>query len=404
MALTIPAIRRQFPLLAREDLTYLDTAATAQKPQAVLDAMREFYERSYANPHRGMHILAEEATVAFEDARKSVQRFLNAEHLEEIVFTKNCTEAINLVARSWGSQLKKKDAIAVSLLEHHSNIVPWFQCREQTGAQVAWIEIDDEGHILLDSLDRLLAKGDVKLVAITALSNVLGVRPPLEEIICRAHAAGALVLLDAAQAAGHGPIDVQKLDCDFLAFSGHKIYGPTGIGVLYAKREILEAMPPFLGGGKMIREVREDGFSPADIPLRFEAGTQPVAEAIGLRAAIEWGEQFTWKDRIAHERELLKRATSVLSGIDGVSLLGPRSVDERSSCISFTVEGIHPHDLTDILGRKGICMRAGHHCTQPLHRRLGIIASTRLSVGIYNTLEEIDRVGPAITDARARFA
>ena len=398
----VSSIRRQFPILRQtvdgHPLVYLDSAATAQKPQAVLDRMRKFYEEENANVHRGMHVLAERTTVAYEHARTIVQKFIHASRPEEIVFTKSCTEAINLVAGSWGkAHLQEDDVVVLSALEHHSNIVPWLQLQEELGISIKWIDIDDHGHVNLDQCRQYLREGNVKLLTITAQSNVLGVRPPLTELITLAHSAGALVLVDAAQSVSHHATDVQAIDCDFLAFSGHKLYGPTGIGVLYGKRKHLESMPPFLGGGMMIQEVYHDRFTPADLPQKFEAGTPPIAEAVGLAAAIEWLGQFSWSDVEAHEQSVLHAAADALQSVAGVHLLGSRMLS--SGCISFTVDDVHPHDLTEILGRRGICLRAGHHCAQPLHRRLGITASTRLSVGIYNVKEEIVGVAPAILDA-----
>ncbi|MBI3816634.1 SufS family cysteine desulfurase [Candidatus Peregrinibacteria bacterium] len=415
MPFHLPAIRRQFPILSRQidghPLIYLNNAATAQKPEAVLEAMDRFYRHSNGNAHRGMHVLAEEATIAFEDARNAVARFIGARRPEEIIFTKSCTEAINLVARSFGESLKSGDAIALSILEHHSNVVPWLQLKERDGIEILWLDCDAEGRLHPEELRHILDRGRVKLLSITAQSNVLGIRPPLAEMIALAHAAGMLVMVDAAQAIAHGHIDVRALDCDFLAFSGHKLYGPTGIGVLYGKQKLLEAMPPFLGGGMMIHEVHRDHFTAADIPAKFEAGTQPIAEAVGLHAAINWFTQFDWNDIVNHEQELLTHAASALNDIPGLHVLGPLSIrhlplairHSASGCLSFTIDGVHPHDLTEILGRKGICLRAGHHCTQPLHKRLGIAASTRLSVGIYNTKEEIDATVEAIGEIVSHF-
>jgi len=419
MALPISAIRAQFPILNRtEKLIYLDTAASAQKPEVVLRAMDTFSRSGYGNVHRGMHPLAERATDAYEGARNAVRRFIGAAHADEIIFQKNCTEAINLVAKSWARKnLKRGDTVALSLLEHHSNIVPWLQLKEEIGISVAWIDIDDEGNVKMKELDSILAGGNVRLVSVTGQSNVLGTRPPLREIIVKAHAAGALVCIDAAQLAGHHPIDVQKLDCDFLTFTGHKPYGPTGIGVLYARRALLREMPPFLGGGMMIREVKRDGFSAADSPQKFEAGTPPIVEAVGLHAAIDWLTQYPWKDIEEHEAHLLKVAAETLATVPGLRILGHfgtildfqnnestnQRINESSGCLSFIINNIHPHDLTALLGQEGFCLRAGHHCTQPLHERLGIPASTRLSVGIYNTEEEIRSIGPAIARAIKRL-
>lgn len=388
MPLDIKKIRQQFPILESR-LIYLDSAATAQKPQVVIDAMNAFYEKQNANVHRGMYQLADEATKLYEDARVTVQKFLNAKISAEIIFTKSCTESLNLVARSWAAHnMKKGDVIVLSILEHHSNIVPWLQLKEEKGIEVQWIDCEDDGTLKLNELDAYLKEGNVKLVSITGQSNVVGVRPPLKDIIRKAHNAGALVCIDGAQLIAHSPVDVQELDCDFFAFSGHKIYGPTGIGVLYGKRKLLESMPPFLGGGTMIHEVKKDHFTSAEIPHKFEAGTPPIAEAVGLKTAIEWLSQFSWEDIEAHEQKLLDEAMRELQKIDGVKILGPEK--EISGCISFVTEKMHPHDLTEMLGKKNICLRAGHHCTQPLHERLNVTASSRLSIGMYNSDSDIE--------------
>lgn len=404
MALDPSAIRRQFPLLAnRPALAYLDSAATAQKPAAVLDAMDAFLKTANANVHRGMHGLAEEATLAYENARRTVRDFLNAASTEEIIFTKNATEAINLVARCIEPELEEGDAVILTILEHHSNIVPWQQLAQRKNVAIRWVGIDETGRLRMDELAAHLADGNAKLVAVTGMSNVLGTRPDLDAVIARAHAAGAKVLVDAAQLVAHDGIDVRAMDCDFLAFSGHKLYGPTGIGVLYGKKGLLEAMPAFLGGGMMIRDVTTDGFSPADLPHKFEAGTPPVAEAIGLAAAIDWLSRFSIDDRKKHERSLIDAALATLRSIDGITVLGPNDAHDISGCIGFTADGVHPHDLTDLLGKEGFCLRAGHHCAQPLHHHFGIPASTRLSVGLYNSVEEIERLGPAIETILTRF-
>jgi cysteine desulfurase/selenocysteine lyase len=404
MPLDSQKIRQEFPALRRmiagKPLVYLDSAATAQKPQSVMDAMSNFYAGGTGNIHRGMHPLAEEATVAYEGARAAVQHFLHAQCPEEIVFTKSCTESINLVARCWTKRhIGKGDAIVLTLLEHHSNIVPWLQIQEETGCEIRWVDTDEQGLLRLDELEAFLAQGNVRLVAMTGLSNVLGVQPPLSEIIAQAHRAGTRVLVDAAQLVAHRSIDVQALDCDFLAFSGHKLYGPFGIGVLYGKRELLEEASPWLGGGMMIRDVRQDGCTPADIPQKFEGGTMPIAEALGLRAAIGWLNRHPWEEREEHERNLLRCALDELGAIEGLNVFGPKDPQVIAGCVSFTIEGIHPHDLTDVLGQEGVCLRAGHHCAQPLHRRLGIPATTRLSIGLYNTREEIAVCAHAIREA-----
>lgn len=400
----VTTIRRQFPLLAAQpELAYLDSAATAHKPQAVIDAMDAFQHTDYAAVHRGMYPLAERATEAYEGARECVRSFLHATSPSEIIFTKNCTEAVNLVTRTQGEQWNADDAVVVTLLEHHSNIVPWQQLAERNGIDIRWIAIDDAGHIDLPSLQSHLTDGRVRLVAVTAQSNVLGVRPPLKDIIAAAHAAGALVLVDAAQSVAHHPIDVQALDCDFLAFSGHKLYGPTGIGVLYGKRALLEKMPPFLGGGMMIQDVREDGFTPADVPARFEAGTPPIVEAVGLHAAMDWLSQYSWADIEAHERTIMSALIERLGSVDGVHILGPGNADDASGCVSITLDEVHPHDLAHVLGQEGVCVRAGHHCAQPLHRRLGIVASLRISIGIYTMNDDVEKFIAALRKAQKKF-
>ncbi len=405
---SVPTIRHSFPFLKREidgkPLAYLDNAATTQKPESVLDRLNRFYREQNANINRGMHPLAEEATVACEDARKTVAAFIGAAHPCEIIFTRNATESINLVARSYGEMLKKGDSIVLSILEHHSNIIPWLQLKERKGITLEWIGLQKDGRLDITSLENILKKGKTKLVSVSGLSNVLGIRTPLEKIISLAHESGAKVLIDAAQLIAHESINVQKLDCDFLAFSGHKIYGPTGVGVLYGKRELLESMPPFLGGGDMLESVDQHGFTPAELPRKFEAGTPSIADAIGLATAIEWMESIGVDAIHMHTKSLLVYARKKLSAVQGLKILGPVSGDDLLGCVSFTVDGIHPHDLTEILGKKGICLRAGHHCTQILHKHLGIRASTRLSVGAYNTEEEVDRCIEAIEEVIKFFA
>ncbi|MFH1671042.1 MAG: SufS family cysteine desulfurase [Patescibacteria group bacterium] len=408
MPFNIQHIRQHFPIL--KEGTYLDSAATAQKPQIVIDAMKGFYETVNANVHRGMHVLSEKATVAYEDARVTVQKFINASSPEEIIFTSGTTESINLVAKTWGKEnISEDDAVVLTLLEHHSNITPWMQLKDDNDCAIEWVELNAEENIDLTQLDAHLKKGNVKLVAVTGQGNVTGVRPPLKEIIAQAHKAGALVLIDAAQLITHHPTDVQDLDCDFLAFSGHKIYGPTGVGILYGKRKLLEKMPPFLTGGGMIAEVKHDHFTCAGLPTKFEAGTPPIAQAVGLRTAIDWLSQFNWSDIEAHEGKLITQAIEELQNIEGLTILGTKNQkletkkQRASGCISFTVTGIHPHDLTDIIGQKGVYLRAGHHCAQPLHEHFGVPASTRLSVGIYNSKEDIKKVAPAIEEAMNVF-
>jgi cysteine desulfurase / selenocysteine lyase len=402
MPLDVDAIRRQFPLLRREpSLAYLDSAATSQKPDAVLDAVREYYETSVGAVHRSMHPLAERATEIYEGSREIVRGFLNARYADEIVFTKNATEAVNLAAHAWARRnLKKGDVILLSPLEHHSNIIPWMMLRQLLGVQIEWIGIDAEGGLDLSSLQRQLKKKETKLWAVTGLSNVLGNYPALSSLLMLARHEGIATLVDAAQLCAHAPIDVQELKCDFLALSSHKMYGPEGIGVLYGRRELLEQMPPFLGGGSMIREVRPTGFTPADSPQRFEAGSQPVSAAAGLAAAIRWSEQFPWEDRQAHEQVLLQAALDMLNDIPGITILGPANAEERLGCISFHAEWAHAHDIAEVLGSKGICVRAGNHCAQPLHEAFGIPASVRISIALHTTEEEVRRVGAALVEAK----
>lgn len=407
MSLDSKAIREQFPFLRKkgqgQEVAYLDSAATTQKPDAVLQSLQHFYMERNANVNRGMHLLAEEATVAYDDARATVARFIGAKHTHEVIFTRNATESINLVARSFGKTLQKGDRIALSLLEHHSNIVPWMQLAERRSLDIDWIELEKDGRLNLESFKKILKKGNTKLVSVTGLSNVLGIRTPLEEIITLAHDAGAKVMVDAAQLIAHESIDVQKLDCDFLAFSGHKIYGPTGTGVLYGRQALLDAMSPFLGGGDMLESVDRSGFVAAELPRKFEAGTPAIADAVALGEAIRWMESIGIDEIHAHGKELVDDARSALQNISDVTVLGPEHGDDLLGCVSFTVQGIHPHDLTDMLGKNGICLRAGHQCAMPLHTHLGIPASTRLSVGVYNMAEEIDRCIDTIRAVQKKF-
>ena len=405
MSYDIDALRGQFPFLhtAQKPLTYLDSAATTQKPQAVLDALQHFYTTTNANVNRGVYPLAEAATIAYDSARKIVADFIGAKK-HEIIITKNATEAINLVARTWGDSLQKNDVIAISVMEHHSNIVPWQQCALRTGATVEWMDIDKNGQFDMPSLKTALQTKPVKLVAITGLSNVLGSLPDLQDIIALAHTNGALVLVDASQLVAHRSIDTRKLDCDFLVFSGHKLYGPMGVGILYGKQRLLEALPPFLGGGDMIQNVRRDGFTAAELPRKFEAGTMPAADLVGLAAAMSWIQSVGADAMHAHMHDVLSYAMMQLQTVEGLQILGSHDMQLRAGCISFTLDGVHPHDLTEILGQEGVCLRAGHHCTQPLHNFLGINASARLSVGAYNTTEDIDRCVSVIEKARQRLS
>lgn len=399
MTFDVSVIRRQFPFLGSKEIAYLDSTATSQKPQAVLDAMQRFYTETNANVNRGVYPLAEAATTAYDKARQTVAAFINAAKAHEIIFTKNATEAINLVARTWGETLKAGDRITLTTMEHHSNIVPWLQLAERKKIEIDCLAINESGQPDLTLLKAILKKGKTKLVALTGLSNVLGSSPPLKDITKLAHEHGALVLIDGSQLVAHADVDVRDIDCDFLTFSGHKVYGPTGIGVLYGKTKLLESMPAFLGGGDMIRSVTMKGFTPAELPRKFEAGTPPTADAIGLAAAIEWMKTIGMEEIHDHEQILMTHAMKLLEAIKGLRILGTTDAKKRKGCISFIIDGVHPHDLTEVLGQKGFCLRAGHHCTQPLHESLGINASARMSFAAYNTLEEIDRVIAALQQA-----
>lgn len=402
----IRAIRAQFPVLQLNrhgrPLVYLDTAATSQKPLAVIESINDYYRRYNANVHRGVYALSEEATAAYEGARAAVARFIGAAAPEEIVFTRNTTEAINLVAYSWGRRhLGPGDAILTTEMEHHSNLVPWQILAEERNARVLYLPIDADGRLDLGQLDAVLAQG-VKLVAVTQVSNVLGTVNPVAEIARHAHAAGALMLVDAAQSVPHMRIDVADLDCDFAAFSGHKMLGPTGIGVLYGKRALLDAMPPFLAGGSMIRQVTLARTTYADVPQRFEAGTPAIAEAVGLGAAIEYLNQLGMDWVHAREQPLTRYLLDTLAEVPGVTVYGP-GARERGGVVSFNLRGVHPHDVASILDEEHIAVRAGHHCCQPLMHVLGVTATTRASVYFYNTEDEIDALALGLRRASSIF-
>jgi cysteine desulfurase/selenocysteine lyase len=397
-----------FPILARptshgKRLVYLDSAATSQKPRAVIQSLVDYYERYNANIHRGVYEIAQLATDAFEESRVKVARFIGAQ-TPELVWVRNTTEAINLIAYSWGSRnVGAGDAVLLSELEHHSNLVPWQQLAERTGAQLRFIPIDDRGMHVLDDLDRLL--DGCKIVALSHVSNTLGTIAPLEEIVPRAHAAGAVVLVDGAQGAAHLPLDVKALDADFYAFSGHKMLGPTGIGALYGKRELLEAMPPFLSGGDMIRRVEYAKTTFADSPRRFEAGTSNIADAIAFGVAVEYLEGVTMEWVREHERALTRYALDRLAEFEprGLAIYGPRDPDLSSGAISFNFADIHAHDLASILDTEGICIRAGHHCTMPLMQKMGWSATARASFYLYNTQADVDALCDGIEKAGRIF-
>ncbi|MDZ4689473.1 MAG: cysteine desulfurase [Planctomycetaceae bacterium] len=403
----VARIRDDFPILHQRlagdrPLVYLDTAATAQKPQVVIDKLVEALTQYNSNVHRGIHQLGDRMTTELEAAREIVQRFLNAAEPDEIVFTSGTTMSINLVAHGWARKfLKPSDEILVNEMEHHANLVPWQMVAKATGAVLKYIPLTTDGRLDLTALDDVLTSR-TKLLAVTGMSNVLGTVNPIGELARRAHAVGAKILVDAAQSVPHQATDVRALDVDFLAFSGHKLYGPTGVGVLYAKRRLLEQMDPFLGGGHMIREVFHDHATWADPPAKFEAGTAPFVEAVALGAAVEYVTALGL-DRIhAYEQSLLDYATRQLAAIPGLTIHGP-AVEHKGAIVSLTVDGVHPHDLADLLDREGVAIRAGHHCTMPLHELLHLTATARASFAFYNTMGEVDALADALRKARRKF-
>ncbi|MFN8535489.1 MAG: cysteine desulfurase [Dehalococcoidia bacterium] len=401
------AVRADFPILGRivhgKPLAYLDSAATSQKPRVVVEAIADYYFNHNANVHRGIHTLGDEATEQFEQAREAVARFINARDPREVIFVRNTTEAINLVARAWGGKmLGPGDEVWTSAFEHHSNLVPWQQIAAERGATTRYFPMDDEQALPESALDQLTARA--KLVSVVHVSNAFGTINPVERIAEAAHQAGAVLLLDAAQSAPHMPVDVQALDCDFLAFSGHKMCGPMGVGVLWARLELLEQMDPFLGGGSMIQDVYYDHATWAAPPHKFEAGTPNVADAIGLEAAIRYLEGIGMANVRAHERELVSYGLDLLGGLPGVRVYGPSDPDRHGGVLSFTVEGLHPHDLGTILDSEGIAIRSGQHCCHPAMRSLGISGTARASVYLYTIREELDRLAVGIARAREVFA
>ena len=401
----LASIRGDFPILQQEmngkRLAYLDNAATTQKPRQVIDAISRFYRTTNANIHRGAYRLSEEATAAYETAHDKVADFIGAPGRQTIIFTRNATEAINLVAYSWGrSNIGPGDEILLTQMEHHSNLVPWQQLAKERGARIVYLPVTDNGTLALDQLSRLLTER-TRLVAVTHCSNVLGTINPLHEIIARAHEAGATVLVDAAQSVPHFPVRVQELDCDFLAFSGHKMLGPTGVGVLYGKEELLDTMPPFLTGGDMIGEVTFEGATWNELPWKFEAGTPAIAEGVGLAAAIDYLNGIGMERVHAHEQALLSYALKRLHEIDGIRIFGPEA--PRTGVISFTLDGIHPHDIATFLDQYGVAIRAGHHCAQPLMGILGVPATARASFYLYNDLDDVDQLVEALKKTREFF-
>ncbi len=409
MTLDVASVKKDFPILERDmgghRLVFLDSAASSQKPRPVLDAMDHYYETSHANVHRGVYAIAEEATHAYEAARSKVASFIGAPSSRGVVFTKNATEAINLVAHSYGrSLLPAGKAVLLTEMEHHANLVPWLMLREERGTELRFLAIDDHGRLVLDDLDRQL--DGVGLVSLTAMSNVLGTLNPVAEIAAAAHAAGAVVLVDAAQSVPHAVTDVAAMGCDFLAFSAHKMCGPTGIGVLWGREELLEAMPAFLGGGEMIRDVRLDGWTPNEIPWKFEAGTPPIAEAVGLGAAVDYLTDLGMDAVRDHEVAITTHALSTLAERHGddLRIFGPPDPHDRGGVLSFTYRNIHPHDLSQVLDSAGVCIRAGHHCARPLMRRLGVPATSRASFYVYNDEADVDALSDGLLAAADLFS
>jgi cysteine desulfurase / selenocysteine lyase len=407
--LDVARIRKDFPILTREvhgtRLVYLDSANTSQKPQSVLDAMDTYYEQSNANVHRGTYLIAQEATEALEGARGIVRRFIGAPSDRNVVFTKNATEALNLVVRAWGTKhLREGDAVVLTEMEHHANIVPWHQLAEAVDIELRWIPVTDEGHLDLSDLERLL--DGAKVLSFTAMSNVLGTVTPVAELVAKAHAAGAIAVVDASQHVPHIGTDVQAWGADFVAFTGHKLLGPTGIGVLYGTEEILEATPPFLGGGEMILNVTKDGFTHTELPWKFEAGTPMIAEAVGLGAACEYLTALGMDAVRQHEVELTAYTLRTLAERfgDDVTIHGPSEPAARGGVFSFAYNDIHPHDLTQVFDEHGVCVRAGHHCAKPLMRALGVNATARASLYVYNDTDDVDALADAMAAAGDFFS
>ena len=408
MALDVATIKKDFPILERQvhgrRLVYLDSASSSQKPAAVIDAMSRYYETTHANVHRGVYAIAEEATRLFEAARASLARFVGARSAQEIVFTKNVTEAINLVSYSWGrSNLQAGDVVVLTEMEHHANLVPWLALKAERGIELRYLPLTDDGELDLSDLDRTL--DGARLLGVSAMSNVLGTINPIRKLADAAHAAGALILVDGAQHAPHLPTDVRALDVDFFGITAHKMLGPTGIGALWARAELLEGMPPFLGGGEMIRDVRLDGFTTNDVPWKFEAGTPPIAEAVGLGAAIEYLNAIGMDAVREHEKALTAYALDQLqSHHPGLVLHGPLDAEKRGGVISFNYNNVHPHDLSQVLDEAGVCVRAGHHCAKPLMRKLGVGATARASFSVYNDEADVDALVEALSTADRLFA
>jgi cysteine desulfurase/selenocysteine lyase len=406
MTLNVASIREDFPVLQQivngKPLIYLDSAATSQKPEAVIAAMDTFYRTINSNIHRGVYSIAEEATARYEAARKKVQKFINAKSYREIIFTRNATEGLNLVAYTWArANIHAGDEIVSTMLEHHSNIVPWQLLAQEKGATLKFIRVDDQGLLLDEDIATLITE-KTKLIAATMMSNAAGTITPIKQIIERAHAVGAVVVVDAAQGVPHMPVDVQQLDCDFLAFSGHKMLAPF-VGILYGKRALLEAMPPFMGGGDMIREVYLDHSKWNDLPHKFEAGTPAIAEAIGLGAAVDYLTALGMDNVRAHERDLVTYALAKIRELDHVHVIGPLDAHQRGGVIAFSIPEAHPHDIATVFDREGICVRAGHHCAMPLHEHYGLSATTRASFYVYNIPDEVDKLVETLKKVKQIF-
>ncbi len=407
MSLDVISLRKDFPILARKihpgiPLVYLNSTATSQKPRQVLEAMEAFYRTNNANINRGVHTLAEEATAMYEQAREKVARFIHAPSAGQVIFTRNATESINLVAYTWArATLKAGDLVILTEMEHHSNLVPWYMLMSERGVELDFIPVTGEGLLDLDVYRSLLTRSP-KLVAFSGMSNVLGTINPVAEMARLAHAAGAIVLVDGAQSVPHLPVDVQALAVDFLAFSAHKMLGPTGIGALYGRKDLLESMPPFLGGGDMIKTVHLRSFIPNDIPHKFEAGTMAIAEAVGFGAAVDYLAGLGMEAVAAHEQEMVAYALERLEEIPGVRVFGPPA-DKKGGVAAFTLEGVHPHDIAQILNRSGVAVRAGHHCAQPLHEKFGITATARASFYVYSLKDEVDKLVEGIYEVKKIF-
>ena len=407
MALDVERIKKDFPILDRQvhgrRLVYLDSASSSQKPSSVIEAMSNYYETTHANVHRGVYSIAEEATRLFESARASVAQFIGAGSSSEVVFTKNVTEGINLVANSWGrANLRAGDVVVLTEMEHHANLVPWLMLMEERGIELRYLPLTEDGELDLSDLDRTLA--GAKLLGVSAMSNVLGTINPIRELADAAHAAGALILVDGAQQAPHMTTDVRAMGVDFFGLTGHKMLGPTGIGAIWARGDLLDAMPPFLGGGEMIRDVRLDGFTTNDVPWKFEAGTPPIAEAVGLAVAIDYLKALGMDAVREHEKTLTTYALNALRDRHpGLAIYGPPNADRRGGVISFNYNDVHPHDLSQVLDEAGVCVRAGHHCAKPLMRRLGVGATARASFSVYNDQADVDELVEALSTADRLF-